>query len=381
VATRQASYVFGPLIQNLADVGYNTSKNMVAASYDWRLPPHALEERDNYFSKLKKSIKGLRKFNNEKVLLLTHSMGFKVVSYFLWWLQGQGKQAWIDENIHGVLALAPPALGAPKLLRSLVSGDCKLGLELFLSDEEARDITRSFGSSPWLFPIGGDYHSNVKEKGSNDYKPKNIKSTLIDAGAEILWNHFEKYYLNNEYYLKKVVGKQVEGGDATEANGRHSWNLSSNPEPSSLPPALLPPPVKNFFIINGVNVDTEVNFFFKAGKGSEPVFILDLGQDGHTPINGLKTKGGIVFETRETQQKIFSGDGKIHFVKKSGDGTVPYASLSYFSRFHNRPDAPHIEIVEIEGAQHREILSNDEAFETILDYVCGREVPRSRRFL
>jgi hypothetical protein len=30
-ATKQVSYVFGPLIRNLADVGYENSKNLIAA--------------------------------------------------------------------------------------------------------------------------------------------------------------------------------------------------------------------------------------------------------------------------------------------------------------------------------------------------------------
>ena len=39
----------GPLIDALHKRGYNAD-NLLAAPYDWRLPPSKLEERDHYFS-------------------------------------------------------------------------------------------------------------------------------------------------------------------------------------------------------------------------------------------------------------------------------------------------------------------------------------------
>lgn len=78
-------------------------------------------------------------------------------------------------------------------------------------------------------------------------------------------------------------------------------------------------------------------------------------------------------------QRVYNADGSRTFVKKCGDGTVPYSSLNYFSRFHNMEGFPHIEIAEIDGAPHREILSNEDCIEYILDYASGREVPQSRR--
>jgi hypothetical protein len=66
----------------------------------------------------------------------------KVVQYFLWLIH-QEKPSWIDENIEGIIAIAAPTLGAPKLLKSLLTGEMKLGLDLFVSDEETIYITRA----------------------------------------------------------------------------------------------------------------------------------------------------------------------------------------------------------------------------------------------
>jgi len=43
-------------------------------------------------------------------------------------------------------------LGAPKSLRGTIAGD-KLGLDKFLSEEEALINARSFGSVPWMYSV------------------------------------------------------------------------------------------------------------------------------------------------------------------------------------------------------------------------------------
>jgi hypothetical protein len=95
---------------------------------------------------------------------------------------------------------------------------------------------RSFGSVPWLFPIGRDYHFNVREKDSKDYKPRSVKHLMSEAGAESSWKIFEEYYLSNPLYLKPE--KQV----STENEEDYYCNL---------PRALRPPPLKRMVCING----------------------------------------------------------------------------------------------------------------------------------
>ena len=83
---KKASFIFGKLIANFIDVGYDT-KMMVAAPYDWRLPPSKLQERDKYFSWLKIQTEMLHRVNGEKVVLISHSMGCRTVSYFFEWIK------------------------------------------------------------------------------------------------------------------------------------------------------------------------------------------------------------------------------------------------------------------------------------------------------
>jgi hypothetical protein len=42
-------------------------------------------------------------------------MGNRTVQYFLNWAKYTLGQQWIDKNVHGMLALGPPFLGATKV--------------------------------------------------------------------------------------------------------------------------------------------------------------------------------------------------------------------------------------------------------------------------
>jgi len=151
--TNLVSYVFGPVIEALKlSGGYTEGVNLEAAPYDWRLPPAALEERDQYFSRTLKQVENLyRSSHNTPVVLLGHSMGTKTAHYFLNFAIMKRGQAWVDKYIHTYLPVGAPHLGAPKSLRSIITGD-KMGLDAFLNDEEALALGRSIGSGPWLFP-------------------------------------------------------------------------------------------------------------------------------------------------------------------------------------------------------------------------------------
>ena len=85
--TESISFVFGPVIRVLRGVGY-TEKNMAAAPYDWRIPPIYLQQRDQFYTKLMKMIEELyENNNNQKVVLLSHSMGYRTAHYFLYFVK------------------------------------------------------------------------------------------------------------------------------------------------------------------------------------------------------------------------------------------------------------------------------------------------------
>lgn len=93
------------------------------SQYDWRLPYHILERRDGYFSWLRDQITIMVKRTGKMVVIMGHSMGNRVIHYFLNWLRiadPRDGAEWIKTHIHTFMAVGAPWLGATKTLRGTV---------------------------------------------------------------------------------------------------------------------------------------------------------------------------------------------------------------------------------------------------------------------
>ena len=162
-------WVWAPLIENLADLGYDAS-NMWMAAYDWRLPFAQLEKRDQFFSRLRFHIEMFRREHGTKVAVLCHSMGGSLWLYFQQWLTSPHgarlSSAWLDEHVDRVVLIGAPVLGAPKVIAGLLMGESRdfthvTGLlaklvDAVLSPGMRRRLLRSWGSAQSLLPMGGD---------------------------------------------------------------------------------------------------------------------------------------------------------------------------------------------------------------------------------
>ena len=96
----------------MADIGYDESL-LHMASYDWRMAPQLLEERDNYFTLLMLRIETFKKMTGERSVLVAHSMGGSMVHYFLNFVE-QKQLGWVERHIESVLTVGSSALGTPK---------------------------------------------------------------------------------------------------------------------------------------------------------------------------------------------------------------------------------------------------------------------------
>ena len=124
-------FVWGKVIESLGEVGYDA--NMIhAATYDWRLSPVQLQQRDGYFTRLKAEIETLVKLHGVPVAILAHSYGDQLVRYFLNWVEateaeggGGGGKWWTDRHVAVYVDIAGPMLGIPKTVPSLLSGEMR----------------------------------------------------------------------------------------------------------------------------------------------------------------------------------------------------------------------------------------------------------------
>lgn len=344
---KSSSYVQSKVIRNLKALGYD-SRNLLAAPYDWRIPPAKLEERDSYFTRLKGMVETAFAANNEQVVLYGHSMGNRTVGYFLQWVkQDHGGQEWIDKYIGAFLAVGAPWLGSTKVFRGLISGD-PMGMDIFLMMEESIVMGHNMASLPWLRPLRLDLHCDecvrVRAKSEKTYELRGDELMATEFPRAMGW--WDNFYVGDKYFG---------GGQKDE----------------SAMPVMEAPPVKHLWCVYGINLPTETSYYYAVDDTTSfnrPV--LDEAADKysevtHEEINpvGLRIEGGIGYETSETWQRGYA-------VSASGDKTVPYCSLAYAKVWQKKyGEERDIRVTEIEGADHRHMLRMPLVIKTLLEHV------------
>ncbi|KAF5843873.1 Lecithin:cholesterol acyltransferase-domain-containing protein, partial [Dunaliella salina] len=159
----QGYWVWGKLVEALADVGYDTN-NLITAAFDWRLAIPLMEARDGWFTRLRYQIESLLEVTGQKVVLTSHSYGENVARSFMHWAN-ERQPGWLEEHVEAHVAIAGTVLGVPKAVTSVLSGEMRdtaqLGaLASYLTNNliprEARvKLWRSWGSALAMFPVGG----------------------------------------------------------------------------------------------------------------------------------------------------------------------------------------------------------------------------------
>lgn len=161
-------WVWAKIIENLAHVGYDSS-NMHFASYDWRLAPNLLEQRDQYFTKLTTQIESLVNANG-KVVIVGHSMAALYITYFIKWVEsrkgGNRSANWVNEHIQSIVHIGGAFLGVPKTLSAWLSGEMRDTAQLgalegiFMKNQFSaatrRALFRTWTSLGSMVPLGGD---------------------------------------------------------------------------------------------------------------------------------------------------------------------------------------------------------------------------------
>ncbi|ODV71155.1 phospholipid:diacylglycerol acyltransferase [Cyberlindnera jadinii NRRL Y-1542] len=385
-------WIWGKIIQNLAAIGYDPNM-MITAAYDWRLAYMDLERRDTYFSTMKAQIELQKKVSNQKTILIGHSMGAQVAYYFMKWVEaegeyfGNGGPNWINDNIAAFVDISGSALGAPKAVPALLSGEMKdtvqlnalavYGLEKFFSRRERVDMLRTFGGIPSMFPKGGDLIWGTLEDGSaDDELSPNKNETFADfirfdeavgtfSSRNLTMADSLDYLLDmSPTWFQDRVREQYSFGFATtpaelQANNQ-KFSTWSNPLEAPLPNA----------------PDMKIYCFYGVGNPTERAYMYQEEQ------NKTLAKLNITIKAPNNEKSpVFFTDG---------DGTLPLLTHSMChkwktSRYYNPGGSP-VKVVEIKHepdrfdirggaktAEHVDILGSAELNELILKVASGRD--------
>lgn len=159
--------LWGELIVNLALLGYDET-SLALMGYDWRLDPKRLEQRDAYFTRLRRVVETLVETNcGRRVVMVAHSLGANHALYFFNWVEVR-EAGWVEQHVASLTTIGGAFLGAPKCYPYLLSGEMTDTFQMgqtftWLSEFHGglnRDallhLTRSWGSVAGLLPKGGD---------------------------------------------------------------------------------------------------------------------------------------------------------------------------------------------------------------------------------
>ncbi|XP_059433222.1 phospholipid--sterol O-acyltransferase isoform X3 [Corylus avellana] len=328
---------------------------IIAVPYDWRLSPSMLEERDLYFHKLKLTFETALKLHGGPSIVFAHSLGNQVFRYFLEWLKLEIAPKhyiqWLDQHIHAYFAVGSPLLGSAQTVKATLSGDT-YGLPI--SEGTARLLVNSFASTLWMLPFSKycradnayskhfsgrsrhgyhKYHCEDQEFRSNfSGFPTNIINIEIPsthAGFDAYPSVAEvaEANLSNaecglptqlSFSAREIADgtffKAIEDYDPDSERVLYQLQKSYHDDPIFNP--LTPwdrPPIKNIFCIYGIDMKTEVGYYF--APSGKPY-----------PDNWIITD--VIFEL---EGSLFSRSGDLvdgNPGAASGDETVPYHSLS-----------------------------------------------------
>jgi len=140
---RGFSTYFSLIVAKILPYGYVRGQNVHGAPYDFR---KAANEHMDYFEKVKNLIETTYTNNgNIKVLLVTHSMGSIMMSYFL----NNQTQAWKDKYIRSFISVAGVWGGTARAVKVFAVGD---NLDSWFLNEKNLLWERTNPSLAWLMP-------------------------------------------------------------------------------------------------------------------------------------------------------------------------------------------------------------------------------------
>jgi phospholipid:diacylglycerol acyltransferase len=396
-------WVWGKIIQNLAEVGYD-HKNLIMAPYDWRVDFLTLETRDGYLTRLKSIIEQQLLITGKKVVIISHSLGSILWLFFMQWVEtnladsvphghgGNGGEGWIDKHIHAFVDIAGPKLGVPKSLSCIISGEMKdtvqLGkLETYVLDRLLSKSERTSLFRTWVGPLvmlqkGGSAIWDTccdRPCKSSESVPGILEILNPKCDFSPKYTHSDLFILLRKF-LPEEVADRVEKMysldfpvDSKELPlNKKIVNKWSNPLEVSLPIA----PKMKIYSFYGIGKETERGYMYKHLENS----LCKLNA----------TEVVMVVNILLEDLEIHLSKGLYH---SDGDGTVPLISLgimgaSLWKKADYNPSnmkiitkeykhEPSASVSEFRGgektADHVDILGNKELTEDLLSIVTGMD--------
>lgn len=190
-------------------VGYQSGEDLFITGYDFRLVPYE-PYLSIYFSELQKLIENTYISTRQKINLVGHSLGTSLANIFL----NKMDSDWKDKYIEKFISISPAYDGAPKSLRTVISG-FNFGFPdiIRITDRDIQDTERTLAGLMNEIPLLPEMYGQVnsQSEGNGD------AVILIRDGVSRLYN------VNN--YSDGIIGLIR---DVANESGEEDLNLTAD---------------------------------------------------------------------------------------------------------------------------------------------------------
>ena len=328
------------VVDGLVARGYDPT-SLHAFPYDFRVTPEVLETRDGYFSRLKAALEVEVARTGRRAVLYGHSLGTKVAAYFLAWLRTRvrserARRAWIDERVGMYVANGAPILGAPEIVTTLVVGQT-MGLPM--KQAQIREVLASSGGIAFLAPSTNNRAPGRKPPAHATPERPTFELDDLRYGPDVCCG--PSSLAAGFSRAAEVSGDDLLGDAAT------MLRRLSGDDPfvgDAFAVSEVRPPVDVVVAAYGVGRRTQLSASFRMvapKNATPPLGLAALEAAGSTSYDGLPLRRqtalweapASIYERGLAHREVVDGAGNEveapgPEAAKSGDGTVPYASLS-----------------------------------------------------
>jgi hypothetical protein len=120
----------------------------------------------------------------------------------------------------------------------------------------------------------------------------------------------------------------------------------------------------------GINLNTEISYIYSQSESRLNICKINQApKEIESRTKQWKLLDGIFYENSNTMQPNIKASVGVEDAR-SGDGTVPYSSLNFCSKWAD--SIPELTIDELHHVEHRSILGNRLFWKKVLLYVCRR---------
>ncbi|KAF0720336.1 Aste57867_391 [Aphanomyces stellatus] len=290
--TGPMSIVWRNVIETLTGHFDLSPHQLMVASYDWRLPPYMLQERDHYYYTMRQKIEDAVVQNQCRgIVVLAHSLGNHVFRYFLEWLRLQipspdAYQTWVDTHIVSYFSVGAPFLGSAETIEVLTTGAT---ISVPVAKESLRQLQVNFGSTQWMLPFPRD----VADPKAN--KTLITVQYMDDAVVPTVRNYSMHDITSGKFH------RELKAVDPLFHTLDYLYQKFYAQDPILNPHTPWPrPPIKSVYVVYGTGLP--VRDFYKL----------------------TRTAAG-TWETTAATYEVSDP----HTCTKAGDGTVSYDSLAW----------------------------------------------------